>query len=1036
MSDFEISEALASLEMLMSEFFAPTTNNFRKREIENMLENFSNNRDSWKHCLLFLQKSDNQYVLMFILTTLEKIINKQWVSLSDNEKTEIRLNLMNELMTKHETMLYFIRNKLAALLVSIARYDWPHLYPDFFSNIVELLKCEGHQCIVGLVLAQAASEELGAARDTGVLLLSSRRSQLERLMLKGMPQMLAALSAILEKNAQKEGQSNPPPSPTRGLPQTSALPDLLANAHDVHSADKALNMEIVVKCLTTLQHLFLWLPLSSHVPPSLVTTVFYWGSVATQSQSAEAALAGLGGVCELLYRRYAPPSSAATALRLQHCALRLLRHLTQHPQHMQRAHQDYLNKLAEFLKLFVSLHFKRLEAEPEFDAIDFLSYLFQYTFQVPTCSTFVSCLDIWIQFIDVLKPEDTPKYWEALQALVNGVLNKIQFQHNKAQLQHLDNDVCDDDGETEWQKFLKHCIECIARVADLAPLDVFTAVMERWQCLAGVHARASGRGGAAGEADRLLAALLDLATLTRVLGRLAPSLLAEPEHGSTGTGAAPSVGGAGRGCAAGAALVERCASALAGAALTRPHRSHPSPALARAHVILHAEMFACMGAWCCYASECGVPLHTMESLFSSALPFLVPHDVPEPPLLCHAAAHLLLSLSKNVKYTTDLMVMLGDLYNHAQRSLHYLEPKTAGVVREALVSLVLARGVSGAGGAQDAARALLGAWAGALATAGPAHALPPLTALLHAFADAPTAAKKIIAEGICSAAESALRMLCEPACGADAEITDFFLALFTALLPQLGNFAYTAIDVFLEVAQRGSGDGEGSLERLVECVRLGVEAGGGGVRVHAVLDLLHSHVLPRADPASPTLARAAHRLLASVLVHRWRYFFPHKCEGEEALRRTAELRGALTALGRALLQPDIELLRINLNTLDTLNTKWKLYHKAIFRSEFMGSVLTVLLSGLVEGGARALLLDEALAAVHAMAAVDFVAFRRAFLPHFLQTLPGLEPHHVRLLADFPPDTDLPTFTQNIQRLMNDVNCYRTYQSLACNTMGS
>lgn len=44
--------------------------------------------------------------------------------------------------------------------------------------------------------------------------------------------------AILEKNGQKEGQSNPPPSPTGGLPQASALPDLLANAHDVHSADK------------------------------------------------------------------------------------------------------------------------------------------------------------------------------------------------------------------------------------------------------------------------------------------------------------------------------------------------------------------------------------------------------------------------------------------------------------------------------------------------------------------------------------------------------------------------------------------------------------------------------------------------------------------------------------------------------------------------------------------------------------------------------------------------------------------------------
>ncbi|KAI8436856.1 hypothetical protein MSG28_010310 [Choristoneura fumiferana] len=296
--------------------------------------------------------------------------------------------------------------------------------------INQLIRCSGRRCLLGLVLAQAASEELGAARDAGVLLPSARRSQLERLMLKGVPQMLAALSAILEKNAQNEGQSNPPPSPTSGVPQTSALPDLLVNTHDVHASDKALDMEIVVKCLTTLQHLFSWLPLSSHVPPSLVTTVFYWGSIATQTQ--------------LLYRRYAPPSSAATALRLQHCALRLLRHLT-HPPHHMPAHHDYLNKLAEFLKLFISLHFKRLEAEPEFDAIQFLSYLFQYTFQVPVCTIFVNCLDIWIQFIDILKPEDTVKYWEALRGLVDGILNKIQFQHNKAQLQHLDNEVYDDD---------------------------------------------------------------------------------------------------------------------------------------------------------------------------------------------------------------------------------------------------------------------------------------------------------------------------------------------------------------------------------------------------------------------------------------------------------------------------------------------------------------------------------------------------------------------------------------------------------------
>ncbi|CAB3261536.1 unnamed protein product [Arctia plantaginis] len=1013
MAAHEIDEALASLDMLMSEFFAPATSNYRKREIESMLENFSLRSDSWKHCLLFLQKSQNQYVLMFTLTTLENIINRQWISLPDNYKTEIRLTLWNELLAKHEVMVYFIRNKLASLMVSIARYDWPHLYNDFFSNIVELIRCDGRRCLLGLVLAQAASEELGAARDTGVLLPSQRRNQLERLMLKGMPQLLNALSDILEKNSEKEGQSNPPPSPTNGLPQTSALPDLLANAHDVTSTDKALNMEIVVKCLTTLQHLFSWLPLSSHVPPSLVTTVFYWGSIATQSQSAEAALCGLGGVCELLYRRYAPPSSAATALRLQHCALRLLRHLTHNHAHILHANHDYLNKLAEFLKLFISLHFKRLEAEPEFDAIDFLSYLFQYTFQVPTCAIFVNCLDVWIQFIDILKPEDTPKYWEALQAVVNGVLNKIQFQHNKAQLQHLDNDVCDDDGETEWQTFLKHCIECIARVADLAPLDVFTVVLERWQCLAGVHARAAGRGG---EGERLLAALLDLATLTRVLGRLAPALLAETESSRRS-----------RGWSLGATLIERCGAALAGAALTRPHRTQQHAHYAHAHMQVHAEMFACMGAWCCYASECGVPVQTMEGLFSSAVPFLLPHEIPEPPLLSHAAAHLLLSLAMNVKFNTDPIALTGDLYEHAQRSLQYLETKTAGVVREALLVMSLRVGPGGPGGA--AGRTLLCAWGAALTTAGPALALPPLTQLLRAFCSANTQYKKVIAEGVQNAAETALRMLCEPSfANAEQEITDFFFALFTALLPQLGNFAYTAIDVFLEVAQRGGG--ESGLERLVECVRLGVEAGGGAVLVRAVLELLQRHVLPRAPLHSPDLTRAAHRLLASVLIDRWRYFFPNKCEEAESERRTDELRAALAALGRALLQSDIELLRHTIDTLDVLNSRWKLYHKVIFRNEFLGEFLSVLLAGLAEGGWRALVRDEVTAAVHAMAMVDFPTFRTSFLPHFLSSLPGLSPEHQHHLAQFPPDTDLPTFTQNIQRLMNDVNCYRAYSTLA------
>lgn len=72
--------------------------------------------------------------------------------------------------------------------------------------------------------------------------------------------------------------------------------------------------------------------------------------------------------------------------------------------------------------------------------------------------------------------------------------------------------------------------------------------------------------------------------------------------------------------------------------------------------------------------------------------------------------------------------------------------QTAGVVREALVSLTLRASVGSAASA-DACRALVCSWSGALVpagSAGPAAALPPLTALLHAFANAPTSSKKVI----------------------------------------------------------------------------------------------------------------------------------------------------------------------------------------------------------------------------------------------------------------------------------------------------
>jgi len=63
--------------------------------------------------------------------------------------------------------------------------------------------------------------------------------------------------------------------------------------------------------------------------------------------------------------------------------------------------------------------------------------------------------------------------------LVNQVLRKIQYRHNAESLCSLDDMILDDDSETEWQRFLRENIECIAKVADLAPVHIYALVVSK-----------------------------------------------------------------------------------------------------------------------------------------------------------------------------------------------------------------------------------------------------------------------------------------------------------------------------------------------------------------------------------------------------------------------------------------------------------------------------------------------------------------------------------------------------------------------------
>lgn len=215
-------QSLASLESLINEFFVSITSNERKRQIEIILTEFSNAPNSWQMSFLYFERTTNEYTRMFCLTVIETFINHRWHTLSNEIRNSFRSSLWKHLFENHAFITTAIRNKFCKILVTIARYDWPHQYPDFMSNILELLIPDPGQNILhsatliswGLSLLGTTIEEL---TPNNFYNYYSNKNELIRLLQSNLPNMLQALTLLLESIISKHinyYSATPPPSPT------------------------------------------------------------------------------------------------------------------------------------------------------------------------------------------------------------------------------------------------------------------------------------------------------------------------------------------------------------------------------------------------------------------------------------------------------------------------------------------------------------------------------------------------------------------------------------------------------------------------------------------------------------------------------------------------------------------------------------------------------------------------------------------------------------------------------------------------------
>uniref|UniRef100_A0A452TND6 Exportin-6 n=1 Tax=Ursus maritimus TaxID=29073 RepID=A0A452TND6_URSMA len=1081
-----------ALEGLMTEFFHDCTTNERKREIEELLDNFAQQIGAWRLCLYFLSSTRNDYVMMYSLTVFENLINKMWLGVPSQDKMEIRSCLPKLLLAHHKTLPYFIRNKLCKVIVDIGRQDWPMFYHDFFTNILQLIQ----------------SPDLSVAR----------KEELRKLLLDQVQAVLGLLTGILETVWDKHSvtAATPPPSPTSG-----ESGDLLSNLLQSPSSAKLLNQPIPILdaeseyicslALECLAHLFSWIPLSASITPSLLTTIFHFArfgcdirarKMASVNGSSQNCVLGqergrlgvlaMSCINELMSKNCVPMEFEEYLLRMFQQTFYLLQKITKDnnahtvKSRLEELDESYIEKFTDFLRLFVSVHLRRIESYSQFPVVEFLTLLFKYTFHQPTHEGYFSCLDIWTLFLDYLtskiksrlgdKEAVLNRYKDALVLLLTEVLNRIQFRYNQAQLEELDDETLDDDQQTEWQRYLRQSLEVVAKVMELLPTHAFSTLFPVLQDNLEVYLGlqqfvvTSGSGHrlnitAENDCRRLHCSLRDLSSLLQAVGRLAEYFIGDVFAARFSDALT---------------VVERLVKVtLYGSQIKLYNIETAVPSVLKPDLIdVHAQSLAALQAYSHWLAQYCSEAHrqntqqfvTLISTTMDAVTPLISTKVQDKLLL--SACHLLVSLATTVRPVFLISIpAVQKVFNRiTDASAQRLVDKAQVLVCRALSNILLlpwpnlpeneqqwpVRSINHASLISALSRDYRDLKPSAVT---PQRKMPlddtkviihqtlsVLEDIVENISGESTKSRQICYQSLQESVQVSLALF--PAFIHQSDVTDemlsFFLTLFRGLRVQMGvPFTEQIIQTFLNMFTREqlaeSILHEGStgcrvVEKFLKILQVVVQEPGQVFKpfLPSIISLCMEQVYPIiAERPSPDVKAELFELLFRTLHHNWRYFFKSTVLAsvqrgitEEQMENEPQFSAIMQAFGQSFLQPDIHLFKQNLFYLETLNTKQKLYHKKIFRTTMLFQFVNVLLQVLVHKS-HDLLQEEIGIAIYNMASVDFDGFFAAFLPEFLTSCDGVDANQKNVLGrNFKMDRDLPSFTQNVHRLVNDLRYYR------------
>uniref|UniRef100_A0A8C6WUQ3 Exportin 6 n=1 Tax=Neogobius melanostomus TaxID=47308 RepID=A0A8C6WUQ3_9GOBI len=1091
----------------MTEFFHSCTTNERKREIEELLNNFAQQTGAWRHCLFFLSHTQNEYVMMYSLTVFENLVNRMWIGVASQDKMEIRSCLPKLLLTQHKSVPYFIRNKLCKVIVDIGRQDWPMFYHDFFTNTLQLIQTPALASL-GLIMLKTTSEELACPRED---LSVARKDELRKLLMEQVPTVLGLLTGILETYWDKHSitASTPPPSPTSGeslellgsLFQGSQYSKLLCQPMASLDSDSHQLCCLVLECLA---HLFSWIPLSTSITPTLLASIFHFArfgcDLRTKMTKAERARLGvLAMTCvnELVSKNCVPMDFEEYLLRMFQQTFFLLQRLTRENNahtvktRLQELDESYLEKFTDFLRLFVSVHLRRIESSPQFPIVEFLALLFKYTFNQPTHEGYFACLDIWSIFLDYLttkiksrladRESVLNRYKDALVLLLREVLNRIQFRYNQAQLEELDDETLDDDQQTEWQKYLRQSLEVVAKVMELLPSHAFTTLFpvlqENLDVYMGlqqfiVTTGTSRRLNISAENDcrRLHCSLRDLSSQLQAVGRLAEHFIGEIFAARFNDALA---------------VVERLVEVTCYGSQTSLYDLETAvPSVLKPDLIdVHAQALAALQAYSHWLAQFYSEVHGQSqsqfiNLITSAIDAcspLITAKVPEKLLL--SACHLMVSLTSTVRpvFLVTLPAVRNIFNLITDNQARRLPQEAHMLVCRALSNTLLLpwpnlpeseqQWQSRSSNHASLLAALTREYRilrGTVNVTPPQpdngqylklviqQTLPVLRDIVDSISGESTKSRQICYQSLQESVQVSLSLF--PVFIQQPDVTDemlaFFLTLFQALRVQMGvaftgQIIHTFLSMFTREQLAASILQEGSagcrvVQKFLKILQVVVQEPGQAFKpfLPSILSLCMEQVYPVvAERSSPDVKAEMFELLYQILHQNWRYFFKtsvlttvQKGASEDVMENEAQFTAAMQAFGQSFLQSDIHIFKQNVSYLESLNSKHKLYHRKLFRTSMLFHFINVLLQVLLHKS-HDLLQEEITLAIYNMASVDFDTFYSAFMPEFLNGCQGVDTNQRAVLArNFKLERDLPSFTQSVQRLVNDLRYYRLCNS--------